>query len=655
MIALGVLAIAAGAVALVEALYLLLLAVAALTAGLPSVDPAPPRSRLAVVVPAHNEAQLIGRCLDSLARQTYPSGLFETFVVADNCTDATAAIARSSGATVLTRANLEQTGKGRALRWAFDQLLPGRPELQAVVVLDADSVAAPGLLRGLAARFEAGAEAVQADYLALEDGGGVRARLVAAAFLLFHRTRFSGRAALHLPCDLVGNGMLLSRHLLGAHPWDAFTSAEDLEYSVELRLAGISPAFAAGAVVRAPIASSGAAMRVQRLRWEGGRLHLLRTRLGAVLMAALRQRRWSLVDLAAELLTPPLGVLAAGAAVATGLAGVLVAVRAVGPVVLVVWLAAFLAVPAYVLVGLRAAHAPGALYRALLAAPLVVGAQMAARLHLAGGLHADRWERTPRRGPAARPNRPAVGGVPIDPLDVNEAVGRVMSAVRTGQFTQVCTVNLDFLAHARREKAVGSVLRESGLNLADGAPVVWLCHLLGQRIPGRVAGADFVPRLVGAAAAGGASVFFLGGRDGAGIEAARRMSELNPGLRVAGVCEPTPAELNTDGSAAVLERIRVAHPDVLLVALGHPKQEIWIHDHRHELPVAAAVGVGCTFDLICGRRLRAPGWMQGSGLEWLFRLLHEPRRLGGRYLVDAWVLMVVLLPATLTQRIHVRR
>ena len=189
-----------------------------------------PRKRIAVLVPAHDEAALIARCVQSLQAQTYPSRLYDVIVVADNCSDATASIARSAGADVLVRDEPDARGKGRALRWAFDRVLRRPIPPDAVVVVDADSVADPCFLSALVRPFESGASAVQGESLLAEDGSRA-ASLRAAAFLLVNRVRPAGRSALGLPCDLTGNGMLLSSELLRAYPWDAFTSAEDLEYT----------------------------------------------------------------------------------------------------------------------------------------------------------------------------------------------------------------------------------------------------------------------------------------------------------------------------------------------------------------------------------------------------------------------------------------
>jgi N-acetylglucosaminyldiphosphoundecaprenol N-acetyl-beta-D-mannosaminyltransferase len=243
-----------------------------------------------------------------------------------------------------------------------------------------------------------------------------------------------------------------------------------------------------------------------------------------------------------------------------------------------------------------------------------------------------------------------LGGVPIDPVDLDQAVDRSMEAVAGGAFAQICTVNLDFLVNARRDLATRVLLQRSELNLADGAPVVWLSKLLGSPLPERVAGSDLVPRLAASAAGAGAGIFFLGGEDGNAAVAAERLAARYPGLVVAGVHEPPRAALDDMDDDDILRRVEASGADILLVALGHPKQDKWIARNRDRLPVSVAIGVGCTFDLIAGRHSRAPGWMRRIGLEWLFRLVHEPSRLGLRYLVDGWCLLTVFVPMTVRQR-----
>lgn len=392
-----------GLVVAVQSGYLAALSAAALRPRPGRRPPPPPTARLAVLVPAHDEQELIGRCLASLADQRYPVGLRRTVVIADNCTDRTAEIARAAGAEVLERHDPASPGKGQALRWAMDRLLREDPQLDAVVVVDADSIADPDLLGELAAALTAGAAAVQAEYLALTDDGPT-GELRDAAFLLFHRVRFRGRAALGLPCSLVGNGMLFSRRVLEEHPWQAFSSTEDLEHSLDLRIAGVRPVFAERARLRAPVASDGAGARTQRLRWEGGRLELVRTRLPGLLVACLAGRP-DLWDAALDLAVPPLGVLAPLVVLGASAAGVLVAAGTVGGVVLLPWAVAAAALPAHVLVGLRAAGAPPSTYAALRGAPALVASQALARLSVLRDRRAGTWVRTerPGAGPGARP------------------------------------------------------------------------------------------------------------------------------------------------------------------------------------------------------------------------------------------------------------
>ena len=281
---LAVAIVVVGAAAALCALHHLVLALAAwrgapvAPAAGPGAGPGSgaPSTRVTVLVPAHDEAGQIAACVRSLRGQDYAPGLVDVLVVADNCADDTAARAAAAGARVLVRTDPGARGKGRALRWATDRLLAGDDAPDAVAIVDADSEAAPDFLSTLVRRFEAGAEAVQGESLLAEDGSRAAA-LRAAAFLLVNRVRPAGRAALGLPCTLCGNGMLLGRDLLRRRPWDAYSSAEDVEYTLHLRAAGVGVAFARGAVVRSPAAPTRAAAAQQELRWEGGRAHLART------------------------------------------------------------------------------------------------------------------------------------------------------------------------------------------------------------------------------------------------------------------------------------------------------------------------------------------------------------------------------------------
>ncbi len=229
-----------------------------------------------------------------------------------------------------------------------------------------------------------------------------------------------------------------------------------------------------------------------------------------------------------------------------------------------------------------------------------------------------------------------LAGVRIDSVDLDSAVALIESAVSDRSPIQIATVNLDFLVRAQRSPELRRVLHSSELNVADGMPLVWLSRLAGRPLAGRTAGSDLVPLALSRLAARGARVFILGGERAVGVEAARRLVESYPGLVIAGQCEPPYTSIDRMPNRSIVRLIQAARPDVLLVALGNPKQELWIGRHRHLLGVSVAIGVGCTLDLIAGRSSRAPEWMQRSGLEWLFRLAQEPRRLFARYVTDSF-------------------
>lgn len=651
-LALGVLLALPGGVLAAFSLYLLTLALASRTHRDRSSLHELPCSHLAVIVPAHNEERLIGRCVQSLASQSYPADLYRVIVVADNCSDETAFTAEAAGAEVLVRVDTDARGKGRALRWAMDQILAGSKPPDAMVVVDADSVADHDLLRALEAELRGGHQVVQADYtLLLDTEAAPRNELIAAGFLLFHRVRFSGRARLGLPANLVGNGMLFSRHLLETHPWNAFSGVEDLEYSTNLRLAGIQPRFAPAGHVSGPGPASRAGETSQRMRWEGGRFHVVRTRLAGLVGAAIKKRDLGLVDAAVDLATPPLGLLCMGLA-AGFLTVALAAVLHLSPAwALLPWAVGMIAVPAYVVIGLRTASAPESMWRAVRRAPLYLAWKFVTYARIARGFDASRWERSDRPGEALPPEyrRVNIAGVPIDAVDMAEARRRLRTALAGTSLFQVSTVNLDFLVRAQTDAQSRRIFETSNLNVADGAPVVWLGRLLGAQMAGRVAGADLVPAMLGDAAKIGSRVFLLGGENGVAAAAGARIGELYPGLVVAGTFEPPRAAIEEMDNALMLERIAEARPDILLVGLGHPKQERWIDIHREKLPVAVAIGVGCVLELIAGRSRRAPRWMQRLGLEWAYRLAREPRRLFSRYLTDAAWLIPIAAKAVRTR------
>ena len=214
-------------------------------------------------------------------------------------------------------------------------------------------------------------------------------------------------------------------------------------------------------------------------------------------------------------------------------------------------------------------------------------------------------------------------GVRVDCLDMEAALQRIEAMIAAGGRHQVATVNPEFVMHARSDPEFATVLESADLCLADGWGVVWAARRQGCRLIGPVAGADLLPALAGLCARRGWSLFLLGARPGVAEAAAGRLRARAPGLKVAGVHAGSP---RIEDDAASLELINASRPDVLMVAYGHPKQELWIARNRERLQVHLAIGVGGAFDYLAGRVRRAPLWMRRAGLEWLFRLARQPWR-----------------------------
>lgn len=242
--------------------------------------------------------------------------------------------------------------------------------------------------------------------------------------------------------------------------------------------------------------------------------------------------------------------------------------------------------------------------------------------------------------PAAH-RRVRLFGVEIDVVRMPEAVARLLDwiALDDGVCRYVVTPNVDHAVLLAEHAGLQQAYAEASLVLADGAPVVLASRLVGRPLPERVAGSDLVPRLFDAAQDRGAlKVFLLGGMPGVADRAAKNIEERWPCVEVVGTASPPIGfERDPAQNKELLSTIAAAQPDLLLVGLGAPKQELWVCEHRHEIAAPVALCIGATIDFLAGERKRAPRWMCRCGLEWLYRALGEPRRLGRRYARDAWI------------------
>jgi cellulose synthase/poly-beta-1,6-N-acetylglucosamine synthase-like glycosyltransferase len=381
----------AGLPALAASSYLA--ALAALSRRLPIQRGRPAHMKFDVVVPAHNEESQIAATVENLRSVDYPPALFRVLVVADNCTDRTASTAAASGAIVLTRTNAERRGKGYALDYAFEESL-ANGFADAVVVVDADTVVSRNLLTAFAARFERGAMAVQADYAVRNPRESWRTRMMTVAFAAFHGVRSLARERLGVSCGLRGNGMGFSRAVLKDHPHRAFSIVEDVEYGIQLGYAGVAVHYVDEARVFGQMVTGEQASRSQRERWESGRRALIREHAGPLLRAAWQRRNGLLLDLALDLLVPPLGELVAVVTVGVAIcAGVGSLRHAVAPWI---WGASATGVLLYVLRAwaLSGVGAVGALD--LLRAPFYILWKLMLRMRPQKRRRKDEWVRTTR-------------------------------------------------------------------------------------------------------------------------------------------------------------------------------------------------------------------------------------------------------------------
>jgi N-acetylglucosaminyldiphosphoundecaprenol N-acetyl-beta-D-mannosaminyltransferase len=226
-------------------------------------------------------------------------------------------------------------------------------------------------------------------------------------------------------------------------------------------------------------------------------------------------------------------------------------------------------------------------------------------------------------------------GVEIDDVDMNGAVSMIEAEVAARSGGYAVTPNVDHLVKLQKDAEFKKIYDGAACVFADGMPLLWAGKFLGTPFRAKISGSDLFPELCRVAAEKGYRLFFMGGRPGAADKAARVLIEKYPGLIVAGTyCPPMGFEKEPAENAKIVQMIRDARTDILFVGLGAPKQEKWVYDHRVEYGAGVSIGIGVTFEFVAEMVKRAPVWMQNAGLEWLWRLIMEPRRLWKRYLVD---------------------
>ena len=219
----------------------------------------------------------------------------------------------------------------------------------------------------------------------------------------------------------------------------------------------------------------------------------------------------------------------------------------------------------------------------------------------------------------------------IDNLTMEEALQRIDELVQEDKAAYVVTPNVDHLVQLEKGGQLNEVYRDADLILTDGKPMIWISHLYGNPIKEKVSGSDLFPRLCSLAATKGYRMYFLGAAPGVAAKAAENLTKKNPGLQVVGTYSPPLGfEKDADELKKIIRQIKEAKPHILIVALGCPKQELFIHKFKDMMNVPVSLGLGASIDFEAGNVKRAPKWMADHGLEWVDRCFQEPKRLPKR-------------------------
>jgi N-acetylglucosaminyldiphosphoundecaprenol N-acetyl-beta-D-mannosaminyltransferase len=251
--------------------------------------------------------------------------------------------------------------------------------------------------------------------------------------------------------------------------------------------------------------------------------------------------------------------------------------------------------------------------------------------------------------PATPPDRVQLFGLIVDVVTLETALGRIEQLMGEGGIHQHVAVNVDKVVKAAGDHELRQAINSADLVTADGQPVVWASWLLGKPLPERVTGVDLMTRLFVLAQERGYSIFLLGARPWVVERVQQRLRREYPGLRIAGAHH---GYFSAAEEPLVVESITTARPDILFVAMSSPAKERFIARWKGRLGARFVMGVGGAFDVYAGVVGRAPRWMQRLGLEWLFRLIQEPKRMWRRYLVDDVAFVKLLLRELRRSRSH---
>jgi len=223
----------------------------------------------------------------------------------------------------------------------------------------------------------------------------------------------------------------------------------------------------------------------------------------------------------------------------------------------------------------------------------------------------------------------------IDNMTMEETLTAIRILIQKNKPAYVVTPNVDHIVQLERDDELCKAYQDADLILTDGKPLLWIAKWYGTPIKEKISGSDLFPLLCKMAAEKGYTMFFLGAAEGVAARAAENLQKRYPGLEIVGTYSPPYGfEKDENEMLEIKKMIRAAKPHMLIVGLGCPKQELFIYHNRKELNVPISLGLGASFDFEAGNLKRAPLWMSSHGLEWLFRIIQDPKRMAKRYLID---------------------
>jgi N-acetylglucosaminyldiphosphoundecaprenol N-acetyl-beta-D-mannosaminyltransferase len=223
-------------------------------------------------------------------------------------------------------------------------------------------------------------------------------------------------------------------------------------------------------------------------------------------------------------------------------------------------------------------------------------------------------------------------GVHVSAIDLDTATARLEDWIRAGTPNYVCITGVHGVMESWRNPALREIHNAAGMVTPDGMPLVWMAHRLGFPNVRRVYGPDLMRRVTSLSAKHGYRNYYFGGRPGTPERLHAALLRAHPRLQFAGTFSPPFGAISEAEDEAIVQKINATMPDIVWVGLSTPKQERWMASHIGRISAPVLVGVGAAFDFLAGDKMQAPVWMQQNGLEWLFRMATEPRRLAGRYI-----------------------